>query len=157
MTTLQDYTGQESGNEEVFKIKESKNQEKITSIVQLCHLGEKIKKEGLSVESLSHEQKMDKAWRAIHDLGISEDMTTKPNYYVKNIYQVRDAFYSDLETGAAIEGETVEEFFDRHGIEWADGSIPDYCTQNAGDCSTCSLVNYGRDCMNNPIAGGFKI
>lgn len=27
----------------------------------------------------------------------------------------------------------------------------DYCTQNDGDCSTCSLVNYGRDCHNNPI------
>jgi len=26
-----------------------------------------------------------------------------------------------------------------------------YCTQNDGDCETCSLVNYGRDCMNNPI------
>jgi hypothetical protein len=26
-----------------------------------------------------------------------------------------------------------------------------YCTQNNGDCSTCSLVNYGRDCMNNPL------
>ncbi len=23
-----------------------------------------------------------------------------------------------------------------------------YCTQNSGDCSTCSLVNYGRDCRN---------
>lgn len=23
-----------------------------------------------------------------------------------------------------------------------------YCTQNDGDCKTCSLVNYGRDCMN---------
>jgi hypothetical protein len=29
--------------------------------------------------------------------------------------------------------------------------MKDYCTQNDGDCSTCSLVNYGRDCMNNPI------
>lgn len=27
----------------------------------------------------------------------------------------------------------------------------DYCTQNNGDCETCSLVNYGRDCRNNPI------
>jgi hypothetical protein len=27
-----------------------------------------------------------------------------------------------------------------------------YCTQNSGDCSTCSLVNYGRDCRNNPLA-----
>jgi hypothetical protein len=26
----------------------------------------------------------------------------------------------------------------------------EYCTQNNGDCQTCSLVNYGRDCRNNP-------
>ena len=29
--------------------------------------------------------------------------------------------------------------------------MKDYCTQNDGDCETCSLVNYGRDCMNNPV------
>jgi hypothetical protein len=29
-----------------------------------------------------------------------------------------------------------------------------YCTQNNGDCSTCSLVNYNRDCHNNPVHGG---
>lgn len=29
-----------------------------------------------------------------------------------------------------------------------------YCTQNNGDCSTCSLVSYGRDCQNNPLWGG---
>jgi hypothetical protein len=28
-----------------------------------------------------------------------------------------------------------------------------YCTQNQGDCSTCSLVNYGKDCLNNPVEG----
>ena len=28
---------------------------------------------------------------------------------------------------------------------------PAYCTQNHGDCQTCSLVNYGMDCANNPI------
>jgi len=27
----------------------------------------------------------------------------------------------------------------------------EYCTQNDGDCKTCSLVNYGMDCQNNPI------
>lgn len=27
-----------------------------------------------------------------------------------------------------------------------------YCTQNDGDCSTCSLVNYGLDCANNPVS-----
>ncbi len=26
-----------------------------------------------------------------------------------------------------------------------------YCSQNHHDCGTCSLVNYGRDCHNNPI------
>ena len=26
-----------------------------------------------------------------------------------------------------------------------------YCTQNNGDCTTCSLVNYGMDCHNNKI------
>jgi DNA repair exonuclease SbcCD ATPase subunit len=30
-------------------------------------------------------------------------------------------------------------------------TIKDYCTQNNGNCPTCSLVNYGRDCRNNPI------
>lgn len=27
----------------------------------------------------------------------------------------------------------------------------DYCTQNDGHCPSCSLVNYGRDCQNNPV------
>jgi len=26
-----------------------------------------------------------------------------------------------------------------------------YCTQNDGDCQSCALVNYGRDCQNNPV------
>ena len=26
-----------------------------------------------------------------------------------------------------------------------------YCTQNDGDCETCSLVNYGLDCHNQPV------
>jgi len=25
---------------------------------------------------------------------------------------------------------------------------PDYCTQNEGNCPTCSLSSYGRDCRN---------
>lgn len=29
-----------------------------------------------------------------------------------------------------------------------------YCTQNNSDCPTCSLVNYGLDCQNNPIGQG---
>jgi (2Fe-2S) ferredoxin len=26
-----------------------------------------------------------------------------------------------------------------------------YCTQNNGDCATCSLVSYGKDCRNKPV------
>jgi len=29
--------------------------------------------------------------------------------------------------------------------------VREYCTQNGGDCYTCLLVNYGRDCFNNLV------
>jgi hypothetical protein len=29
---------------------------------------------------------------------------------------------------------------------------PAYCSQNNGDCTTCSLVSYNRDCHNNSVA-----
>lgn len=29
--------------------------------------------------------------------------------------------------------------------------MKDYCKQNDGNCFSCSLNNYGRDCYNNPI------
>lgn len=32
--------------------------------------------------------------------------------------------------------------------------IKAYCTQNHGDCETCSMVNYGLDCRNNPVGKG---
>lgn len=28
---------------------------------------------------------------------------------------------------------------------------PEYCTQNNGDCATCSLTNYGLNCANIPV------
>jgi len=27
-----------------------------------------------------------------------------------------------------------------------------YCIQNGGNCETCSLTNYGKDCMNVPLS-----
>jgi hypothetical protein len=39
----------------------------------------------------------------------------------------------------------------RDGLAGRARMTKDYCTQNAGDCLTCSLVNYGRDCQNNPM------
>jgi len=32
-----------------------------------------------------------------------------------------------------------------------------YCTQNNGNCKTCSLVNYNRDCQNNFISDKLQI
>lgn len=29
-----------------------------------------------------------------------------------------------------------------------------YCTRNGGDCSTCALSSYGRDCRNEPVTAG---
>jgi len=34
--------------------------------------------------------------------------------------------------------------------------IKPYCTQNDGKCQSCSLVNYNRDCQNNPLHGGHR-
>ena len=32
-------------------------------------------------------------------------------------------------------------------------TTPNYCIQNDGNCPTCSLTNYGRDCTNQPLKG----
>lgn len=34
--------------------------------------------------------------------------------------------------------------------------MKDYCTQNNGDCASCSLSNYGKDCRNKPIEAKVK-
>ena len=48
----------------------------------------------------------------------------------------------------------------RHLIHMEEFHRQEYCTQNAGNCATCSLLNYGRDCQNNsycpnPVEGLF--
>jgi len=30
-------------------------------------------------------------------------------------------------------------------------SKPEYCTQNEGDCNSCSLVSYGQDCWGHKL------
>ncbi|MDD4000117.1 MAG: hypothetical protein PHX62_04395 [Bacilli bacterium] len=71
---------------------------------------------------LTHEQMMEKAWRFIHEIGITEDREEFENdaskiYFVENIYDVRDAYYNDLENGST-EDEDVMGFFNRHGIKY---------------------------------------
>jgi hypothetical protein len=71
---------------------------------------------------MTHEKMMDKAWKFIEDAGITEDeeaYKADPTLVlVDDIYEVRDAYCSDLESGISIEGEDLYEFLDRHGIEW---------------------------------------
>ena len=37
------------------------------------------------------------------------------------------------------------------GKGYRDAYVPSYCTQNDGNCGSCSLFNYGRDCLNNTV------
>lgn len=67
---------------------------------------------------MTHEQIMGKAWQLIRDLGISDYKETNPYYLVKNIHQVRDAFYEDIESEIDFEDDDVESFFERHNIDW---------------------------------------
>jgi hypothetical protein len=39
----------------------------------------------------------------------------------------------------------------RDGLAGQCRMVKSYCTQNDGDCGTCSLVSYGLDCQNKPI------
>jgi hypothetical protein len=70
---------------------------------------------------MTHEKMMDKAWKFIQDAGITDDAEEhkeNPNLVlVNNLYEVRDAYCDDLESGVNIE-EDLYEFLDRHGIEW---------------------------------------
>lgn len=45
-------------------------------------------------------------------------------------------------------GETAQGYLEKKIMEYIK---PDYCTQDAMTCETCSLTNYRRDCQNNPI------
>lgn len=69
---------------------------------------------------MTHEQMMEKAWRFIKEFGITEDREEFENnpegYLVKDIYEVRYAFYNDIESGK--EDNSLEEFFDRYGIKF---------------------------------------
>jgi hypothetical protein len=72
---------------------------------------------------LSHEEMMDRAWKFIAKIGIAEkDDANAQNaeYLVENIHQVRDAYYTDLESGHNFEDEDMEGFFSRHGIKVED-------------------------------------
>lgn len=69
---------------------------------------------------MSHEEMMEKAWRFINEMGISDIWGDSPpeGYFVKDINEVRDAYYSDLESGLDFDDESLEDFFKRHGIAW---------------------------------------
>ena len=71
---------------------------------------------------MTHEEMMNRAWRFIEEVGITEDEAAYQEdptiVLVDDIYKVRDAYYSDLENGVSIEDEDVYGFLDRHGIKW---------------------------------------
>ena len=73
------------------------------------------------MKKMTHEEMMEKAWRFIYDMEITDERKklTGEGYLVKDVYQVRDAYYADLESGHDFEGEDMESFIVRHGIRLA--------------------------------------
>lgn len=71
---------------------------------------------------MTHEQMMEKSWNFIHIMGITEDKEKfekgQADYFVENIYSVRDAYYKDLEEGCTFSNEDIETFFYRHKIDY---------------------------------------
>lgn len=71
---------------------------------------------------MTHEKKMQRAWEFVKSLPFTED---KEEYQknpdsmilIDSLYEVRDAFYQDLEQGFDKEGD-VYQFLDRHKINW---------------------------------------
>ena len=72
------------------------------------------------MSKMSHEEMMEKAWRFIAGMEITEEKEelTEEGYLVENIYQVRDAYYADLESGHDFADEDMEGFFHRHSISY---------------------------------------
>lgn len=72
------------------------------------------------MEKLSHEKMMEKAWGFISRVGITDDAEnrTEEQYLVDDVFDVRDAYYADLESEHDFEGEEITDFFARHNIEW---------------------------------------
>ena len=71
---------------------------------------------------MKHEEMMNRAWRFIEEVGITEDKAAYQKddtlILVDDVHKVRDAYYEDLESGVEIEDEDVCGFLDRHGIKW---------------------------------------
>lgn len=76
----------------------------------------------ISVVTMSHEDMVSKAWAFIEEAGITEDKAAYQKddtlILVDDVHKVRDAYYSDLESGVEIEDEDVYGFLDRHDIKW---------------------------------------
>ncbi len=75
------------------------------------------------MNNLSHEQMMEKSWNLIREFGITDNrdefnIDPANHFLVENIYQVRDAYYQDLENNIEVKEEDICGFLDRHGIKW---------------------------------------
>lgn len=72
---------------------------------------------------MTHEEKMQKAWDFIRNTGITDDeeeyeAAPESFWLVKDLYEVRDAFYDDLENGIGDDDNGLTEFFERHKIDY---------------------------------------
>ena len=93
-----------------------------------------------------------------HEMGRAQAMRTagdRPEYWAGYMRGLRRKYHGeDFGTDEehrlwlTADGDTLRR---ERSAGYRAGYIPEYCTQNEGDCQTCSLVNYGRDCRNEPL------
>ena len=43
-----------------------------------------------------------------------------------------------------------------HDADGVIATVPEYCTQNEGDCETCDLAIFGRDCVGNWVTWAIR-
>lgn len=71
---------------------------------------------------MTHDEKMEMTWKFIKEHLITDnpDNLTNNTHYilVRNLYDVRNAFYNDLDTDNYFYNEEPYDFFERHKIDW---------------------------------------
>ena len=63
-----------------------------------------------------------------------------------------ETYKNDIRGVITMKGKMIIMMPDMQTVDFTLEMKKPYCTQNNGDCSTCSLVNYNRDCYNAPVS-----
>lgn len=76
-------------------------------------------------------------------------------------YRIVDANYGPINSLVTLEELQGMGAVTINGSEIRDSAgvvatVPEYCTQNEGDCETCDLAIFGRDCVGNWVTWAIR-